>query len=133
MKNKSKVQKIVNSYLIANEKTEESILTAVLLSPKLKPRDKEILLLLFHIAYKPKQFISLDDEVVKVTLSEIEEIGIALKQTSSLVFRKLHKLKVIEWDKKKHLVKLNYSWAKDEIELMNGRLESFYKLLLNQI
>ncbi len=133
MKDKSKVQMIVNSYLNANEKTETSFLTAVLLCPKLIPRDKELLLLLFHIAYKPIELASSSDEIVRIKLSEIEELGIALKQTSSLVFQKLQNLKIINWDRKKHTIQLNYSWVKEEIDLMNERVEMFYKLLLKQI
>ncbi len=136
-------QRIVNSFLNANEKTEDNFLTAVLLNKNLHWKEKELLLFIYHLAHispelkiksKKENMTGLDELKAHITLNDLHKLGITYPSTASKLLNGLHKNGVILWDKENHTICINPNWAGDVINALDEqKLLFFYKLLLKQI
>lgn len=129
------MQKIINIYLNANDKTEDDcILTAVLLSKDLSLKEKELLLLFYHLSSSSPELMLGREGKVIITLGDIQRLGLALKQASSVVLKNLINKEIIEWDKSQHLIVIRKDWVLNQInKIRYTELETFYKLILKQL
>lgn len=127
------IPNFVKNFLNANEKTENNFVTALLLDKSLFPKEKELLLFIFHLVNRSDDLKITVDEVATFTLVDLEKLGIAYRATASKILQKLVKDKIIGWNKNDHTFQINYRWIEETLHKHQGnKLEYFYKLLLKQ-
>lgn len=103
-------------------------MTAILLS-NLNLKTKELLLLILLIGSGENYTI----KPVKITLVDLEKLDISFRATSSKIFKELEQLKIIEWDRKNHLITIRDEWIREQLrDVNNPRIEPFYQILVKQ-
>lgn len=125
--------KIIKNFLNANEKTENNLITALLLDKTLLLKEKELLLFIYHLSHRTEDLRINIKPIATFTLTDLEKLKIVYSANASIAFQKLHRLEIINWNKADHTFQINDAWI-DEVltRSQNDRLEFFYKLLLKQ-